>query len=180
MPVLSERRLLTLAFNAMLAVALLAALVLGWRFVGGPPAVDGPPAVRVARLPPGGFAWVGAPTDARYLPEGLRVQDAGRIALLLLREPDGRLRAFYLPRQDGRASVPVAASPAVAGIPCEDVAPDFRQGDIACRQTAAGFDFAARHRWSLQGRALSPGTPELFAVPGQERDGDWVPQPLRH
>ena len=45
---------------------------------------------------------------------------------------------------------------------------------------AAGFDFAARHRWSLQGRALSPGTPELFAVPGQERDGDWVPQPLRH
>ena len=180
MPVLTERRLLTLAFNAMLAVALLAALVLGWRFAGGPPAADGPPAVRVARLPPGGFVGVGAPTDARYLPEGLRVQDAGRIALLLLREPDGRLRAFYLPRQDGRASVPVAASPAVAGIPCEDMAPDFRQGDIACRQTAAGFDFAARHRWSLQGRALSPGTPELFAVPGQERDGDWVPQPLRH
>ena len=135
--------------------------------------------MRVARLPPGSFFWASAPDDPRYLPDGLRAQDADRLALLLLRERDGSLRAFYLPRQGGRASVPAAASPAVAGIPCEDMAPDFGRGDIACRQTSAGFDFAARHRWSLQGRALSPGTPDLYAVPGQELDGDWLPQALR-
>ena len=162
MPVLTERRLLTLAFNAMLAVALLAALVLGWRFVGGPPAVDSPPAVRVARLPPGGFAWVGAPTDARYLPGGLRVRDAGRIALLLLREPDG-LRAFCLPRQDGRASVPVAASPAVGRHSVRGCGAGLPPGDIACRQTAAGFDFAASSLVA-GGWALSP-------VPGCSRAG---------
>lgn len=178
MPGPTERRLLTLALNVMLAVAILAAGVLAWRFAGGPPP-DGPPGVRVARLPPGSFVWASAPDDPRYLPDGLRAQDAGRLALLLLRERDGSLRAFYLPRQGGRASVPAAASPAVAGIPCEDMALDFGRGDIACRQTSAGFDFAARHRWSLQGRALSPGTPDLYAVPGQELDGDWLPQALR-
>ena len=169
---------MTLALNVMLAVAILAAGELAWRFAGGPPP-DGPPGVRVARLPPGSFVWASAPDDPRYLPDGLRAQDAGRLALLLLRERDGSLRAFYLPRQGGRASVPAAASPAVAGIPCEDMAPDFGRGDIACRQTSAGFDFAARHRWSLQGRALSPGTPDLYAVPGQQLDGDWLPQALR-
>lgn len=176
---LSERRLLSFVLLAMVVAAALAALVLAWQYARGPQAPQGPPGVRVARLPPGGFLWAGAPDDARYLPAGLRAQDAARLKLLLLRGPDGVLRAFYLPQQDGRASVPVDVSPAVPGIPCEDMAPDFGQGDIACRQMAPGFEFAGRHRWSLHGRALSPGTPGLFAVPGREVDGDWVPQALR-
>ena len=158
----------------MLAAALLAALVLAWRFARGPVVPDAPPSVRVARLPPGSAVWAAAPTDARYLPEGMRAADAARLKLLVLRAADGAVRAFWLQQQDGRAGVPVAASPATPGIPCEDLAPDFAAGDIACRQAAPGFDFAQRHRWSLQGRALTAGTPDLKPVAGHEVDGDWL------
>lgn len=174
-----EQRLLAAVLRAMVAIAVLAALVLAWRFARGPVAPEAPPSVRVARLPPGSAIWAAAPADARYLPDGLRPADAARLKLLVLRGTDGVVRAFYLPQQDGRAGVPVAASPATPGIPCEDLAPDFAAGDIACRQATPGFDFAQRHRWSLQGRALTPGTPDLYPVPGREADGDWLLQALR-
>ena len=96
-----------------------------------------------------------------------------------LRGEDGAVRGFYLPQQDGFVGVPTAASPLTPGIPCADFAPDFRAGDIACRQAAPGFDFALRHRWSLQGRALSAGSPDLHAVAGHEVDGSWWLQAVR-
>lgn len=174
-----ERRLLAAVLRGMLAGAVLAALVLAWRFARGPVVPEAPPSVRVARLPPGSAVWSAAPADARYLPDGVAAADAARLKLLLLRGPDGAVSAFYLPQQDGRAGVPVAASPATPGIPCEDLAPDFAAGDIACRQATPGFDFALRHRWTLHGRALTPGTPDLYRVAGQEAEGDWRLQALR-
>ena len=173
-PVLDERRLIIAALRAMLAVAALAALVLAWRYAAGPARPDGPPSVRVIKLLPGTFVWADAPADARYLPAGLRPQDAARLKLLVLRGEDGVVRAFWLPQLDGQPSVPTDASLAAGGIACRDFAPDFRTADIACRQAAPGFDFALRHRWSLAGKALSLGSPDLQPVAGQEADGDWV------
>ncbi len=178
-PVWSERRLLAIALRAMMAVAVLAALVLSWRYAAGPAEPEGPPSVRVVKLLPGTFLWADAPADARYLPDGLRAQEAARLKLMLLRGEDGAVRGFYLPQQDGFVGVPTAASPLTPGIPCADFAPDFRAGDIACRQAAPGFDFALRHRWSLQGRALSAGSPDLHAVAGHEVDGSWWLQAVR-
>ncbi len=174
-----RQRLLSAALRGMVAVAALVGMVLGWRYASGPVDADGPPSVRVLKLLPGTFMWSEAPRDARYLPDGLRPADAARLKLLLLRDEDGAVRGFWLPQQDGRADVPVTASPATPGIPCEDLAPDFRSADIACRQTAAGMAFGQRHRWSLQGRALTPGTPDLYPAQGREVDGDWVLQALR-
>ncbi len=160
-------------------LAALGGLVLGWRYAAGPSDPYGPPSVRVLKLLPGTFMWAAAPDDARYLPDGLRAADAARLKLLLLRDEDGVVRGFWLPQQDGRASVPVAASLATPGIPCDDLAPDFAAGDIACRQAASGMGFGQRHRWSLQGRALTPGTPDLYLAAGREVDGDWVLQAVR-
>ncbi|MCB2035116.1 MAG: hypothetical protein KDF57_18035, partial [Ottowia sp.] len=94
---LDERRLLALALRAMLAVAVLAALVVLWRFAWGPPRQDAAPSLRVARLPPASFLWAEAPTDVRYLPAGIRPTEAARLRLLVLRDQQGRVRAFYLP-----------------------------------------------------------------------------------
>ena len=180
MPLIDERRLISAALRAMLAVAALAALVLlSWRYAAGPADPEGPPSVRVVKLLPGTFLWADAPADARYLPDGLRAQEAARLKLMLLRGEDGAVRGFYLPQQDGFVGVPTAASPLTPGIPCADFAPDFRAGDIACRQAAPGFDFALRHRWSLSGKALSAGSPDLQPVAGHEADGDWVLQAVR-
>ena len=154
-PLLDERRLISAALRAMLTVAGLAALL------------------------PGTFVWADAPADARYLPAGLRPQDAARLKLLVLRDEDGIVRAFWLPQQDGQPGVPTDASPAGGGIACRDFAPDFHAADIACRQAAPGFDFALRHRWSLSGKALSAGSPDLQPVAGHEADGDWVLQAVR-
>ena len=178
-PVWSERRLLAIALRAMMAVAVLAALVLSWRYAAGPADPEGPPSVRVVKLLPGTFLWADAPADARYLPAGLRPQDAARLKLLVLRDEDGIVRAFWLPQQDGQPGVPTDTSPAGGGIACRDFAPDFHAADIACRQAAPGFDFALRHRWSLQGRALSAGSPDLHAVAGHEVDGSWWLQAVR-
>lgn len=174
MPGLDERRLLTLALRAMVALAALLGLTLGWRYAGGPAAPDGPPSVRVLKLLPGTFLWVDAPADARYLPDGLSAADAERLKLLLLRGDDGVLRGFWLPRDRGRVGLPGGASVVSPGIPCRDVAPDFRAGDIACRQAAPGFEFALRHRWALDGSSLTTSTPALTAARGHEVDGDWV------
>ena len=178
-PLIDERRLISAALRAMLTVAALAALLLAWRYASGPARPDGPPSVRVIKLLPGTFVWADAPADARYLPAGLRPQDAARLKLLVLRDDDGIVRAFWLPQQDGQPGVPTDASPAGGGIACRDFAPDFHAADIACRQAAPGFDFALRHRWSLQGRALSAGSPDLHAVAGHEVDGSWWLQAVR-
>ena len=63
-PVWSERRLLAIALRAMMAVAVLAALVLSWRYAAGPADPEGPPSVRVVKLLPGTFLWADAPADA--------------------------------------------------------------------------------------------------------------------
>lgn len=177
MPALNEPRLLSLALRAMVALAALVGVTLGWRYAGGPPSPEGPPSVRVLKLLPGTFMWADAPADARYLPDGLTASDAERLKLLLLRGEDGLLRAFYLPRRDGQVGLPGGASPAGPGIPCRDVAPDFRAGDIACRQAVPGFEFALRHRWALDGRSLTAGTPGLTAARGHEADDNWVFEP---
>ena len=91
-PVWSERRLLAIALRAMMAVAVLAALVLSWRYAAGPADPEGPPSVRVVKLLPGTFLWADAPADARYLPDGLRAQEAARLKLMLLRGEDGAVR----------------------------------------------------------------------------------------
>ncbi|QTD43730.1 hypothetical protein [Ottowia testudinis] len=173
---MNGRRLLVAALCGMVAAAVLLGTVLGWRYASGPANADGPPSVRVLRLLPGTFMWANAPADARYLPAGLRPHDAARLKLLVLRGEDGAVRAFWLPRHGGRIGVPADASPAAPGIPCNDFAPDFRTGDIGCRQPLPGFEFALRHRWSLQGRALSAGTLDLVGAAGRETDGDWVLQ----
>lgn len=176
---MTERRLLIATLRGMVAAAALIGLVLGWRYASGPANVDGPPSVRVLKLLPGTFMWTDAPSEARYLPAGVRPPDAGRLKLLVLRGEDGVVRAFWLPQQQGRIDVPTTASPASPGIPCNDFAPDFRAGDIACRQPVPGFEFAQRHRWSLEGAPLSTGSPALVKANGREMDGDWVLQAER-
>lgn len=167
--------------RGMVMAATAAALVLAWRYARGPStqADAQPPSVRVARLVPGSFLWASAPQQSRYLPSGWRGGEGESLKLLVLRARDGRIRAFYLPQAGGRPSVPVAGSALAPGIACDDFAPDFDAGDIACRQSVPGFGFAARHRWSLEGRALVAGTPDLQPALGREADGDWWLQPLR-
>ena len=177
---LDERRLLALALRAMLAVAVLAALVVLWRFAWGPPRQDAAPSLRVARLPPASFLWAEAPTDVRYLPAGIRPTEAARLRLLVPRDQQGRVRAFYLPADsDGRATVPAGPHWASPGLACADFAPDFSTHDIACRQTAPGFPFAARHRWSLDGRNLTGAAADLQPAPGREVNGDFVLAPVQ-
>ncbi|MDO5624285.1 MAG: hypothetical protein Q4G71_06325 [Pseudomonadota bacterium] len=175
----SEQRILIAALRGMMAAAVLVGLVLGWRYATGPRPVEGVPSVRVIKLLPATFMWASAPDDARYLPPGMRTADAPRLRLMVLRASDGRISAFYVPWHEGRATVPVSESPGTPGLPCLDLAPDFSTQDIACRQSAPGFDFALRHRWSLQGKALTPGTPDMTSVAGEEVDGDWLPMVQR-
>lgn len=175
----SEPRLIAALMRAMLLAAAVAALALAWRYAGGPARPGGAPGVRVAMLPPGSFVWASAPDDARYLPPGVRADQAQQLKLLVLRTPEGRIHAFFMPWRDGRASLPVGGALTTPGLPCLDLAPQFDTGDIACREPAPGFDFAQRHRWSLSGQALSAGTPGLTPAPGHEAGGEWLLQPLQ-
>lgn len=173
---LNERRLLARALLALAALGLLALLAAGWQFARGPRPDATPPSVRTARLPAGSHLWA----DAPRLPPGLQLGPGLRLKVLLLRLPDGRLRAFYAPAVQGRPTLPLGAAPlnlATPGLPCDDFAPDFDRGDIACRQPSPGFEFALRHRWTLEGQPLTTGTPPLPAAAGQEVDGDWLPGP---
>ena len=104
----------------------------------------------------------------------MRPCEARRYKLLLLRDAAGTAHAFYLPATEGLATVPAGSGPLSPGVPCDDFAPDFRTQDIACRQARPGFEFAARHRWALDGQPLTAGAPALAAAPGQESAGDWV------
>ena len=147
----------------------LAALWVGWQFLRGPREVPAPPSVRVARLVPGSFTIVNAPVS----PPGAQPGARDPLKLLVLREPGGLVRGYFLPHEQGRVTVPVSGA-LVSGAPCEDFSPDFATQDIGCRQARPGFDFALRHRWALDGHALTPGTPPLLAAQGREVDGDWL------
>ena len=163
----SERAILTTLLRAMMGAGLLAMLAVGWQMARGPREAPAVPSVRVARLAPGSFLLVNAP----LLPAGAREP----LLLLVLREPGGQVRGFYLPIDGGRAAVPVSGA-LVRGVPCEDFAPDFAAGDIGCRQARPGFEFALRHRWALDGRALAEHLPDLLPAQGREVDGDWLLQ----
>lgn len=160
-----ERAVLTALLRGMALVGVLALLWVGWQVLRGPRQAEAPPSVRVSKLVPGSFILVDAPVQ----PAGARAP----LKLLVLREPGGQVRGYFLPVEAGRAMVPVAGA-LVGGAPCDDFAPDFVAQDIACRQAHPGFEFALRHRWALDGRALTPGTPPLEAARGHETQGDWL------
>lgn len=164
------RQVLASALRGMALGAALVLLWVGWRFIGGAPADDRPPHVRVSDVTPGAYKW----TDAPLPPPGVSAAEAGRYKLLVLRDAAGTAHAFYLPATDGLATVPSGSNALSPGVPCADFAPDFRTQDIACRQSSAGFEFATRHRWALNGQPLTPGVPGLTAAPGGEEAGDWV------
>jgi hypothetical protein len=163
----TERALLAAALRGLVAAGVLALLWVGWQMARGPLDAPAVPSVRVARLAPGNFIVVDAPA----LPAGAR----GPLKLLVLRQTDGLLRGYYLPVDGGQPAVPVSGA-LVGGVPCDDFAPDFASGDIGCRQARAGFDFALRPRWALDGRAQAPHLPDLLAAKGREVDGDWLLQ----
>lgn len=165
-----ERRLLASSLRGMAWVAALAAFWVGWSVVRGPEREASVPSLSVADLPPRSHTWADPPVP----PPGLPVAAAAQFKLLLLRDAQGSVHALYWPLADGRPSLPTGGSALGPGLPCEDIAPDFQQQDIACRQASAGFEFALRHRWSLRGDALSPGTPALPRAAGQEQNGEWV------
>lgn len=163
--------------NALRGMALGAALVLlwiGWLFARGSGETAAAPSLRVSDVQPEHFKWSDAPVG----PAGISNEQAAQLKLLVLRDAAGTVHAFYLPAIDGVASVPTGSAPLSPGIPCDDFAPDFRRQHITCRQPRAGFEFAARHRWALNGQPLTPGAPALVAAPGGEHNGDWV-WPLR-
>ncbi|RRD56787.1 hypothetical protein EII20_09480 [Comamonadaceae bacterium OH2545_COT-014] len=172
---MNERRLLALALRGMTAVALLACAAVGWHVARGPAVPDeATPGIRTARLAPGQWRWADAPAP----PPGLPLAESASLRLLLLRTADGRLHAFHFTAVQGRPTVPVSAPPASLGspgLPCDDITPDFATQDIACRQPRPGFEFAQRHRWSLDGRPLTPGTPPLPVAAGRETGGEWAP-----
>ena len=162
---MNERAVLAAALRGLMAAGLLALLWVGVQSLRGPREALAAPSVRVAKLAPGGFVLV----DAPLLPPGAREP----LKLLVLRLPDGQVRGFYLPIDEGRAAVPVSGA-LVRGVPCEDFAPDFAAGDIGCRQARPGFEFALRPRWALDGRALAGHLPDLLPARGREVEGDWV------
>jgi hypothetical protein len=164
---MNQRAALATALRVLMAAGIAALLWVGWQAAGGPRERPAPPSVRVARLAPGGFMLVVAP----LLPKDAREP----LKLLVLREPGGLVRGFYLPIDEGRAAVPVSGA-LLRGVPCEDFAPDFTSGDIGCRQARPGFEFALRSRWSLDGRPLLPHLPPLLPAQGREVDGDWLLQ----
>ncbi len=162
---MNERAILIAALRGMAAAGVLALLWVGVQMMRGPREPPAAPSVRVARLLPGSFMLV----DAPLAPAGAREP----LKLLVLREPGGLVRAYYLPIDNGRAAVPVAGA-LLRGLPCEDFAPDFGTQDIGCRQARSGFEFALRHRWALDGRALAAHLPDLLSAHGREVEGDWV------
>ncbi|MFT4195592.1 hypothetical protein [Ottowia sp.] len=164
---MNERAVLAAALRGLMAAGLLALLWVGWQMARGPREAPAAPSVRVARLAPGSFMLVDAPLP----PAGAR----DPLKLLVLREPGGLVRGFYLPIDQGGAAVPVSGA-LVSGVPCEDFAPDFTAGDIGCRQARPGFEFALRHRWALDGRALAGHLPDLLPAWGREVEGDWLLQ----
>ncbi|MDR1969381.1 MAG: hypothetical protein LBQ32_11945 [Burkholderiaceae bacterium] len=164
---MNQRAVLAAAVRGLSVMGISALLWAGWQAAGGPRELPAPPSVRVAKLAPGDFMLVAAP----LLPEGAREP----LKLLVLREPGGLVRGFYLPIDEGRAAVPVSGA-LLRGVPCEDFAPDFTTGDIGCRQARPGFEFALRSRWSLDGRPLSAHLPPLLPAQGREVDGDWLLQ----
>ncbi|MFV0680614.1 hypothetical protein [Ottowia sp.] len=162
-----ERAVLTALLRDMALAGVAAVLWVGVQAMRGPQQEPELPSVRVSKLLPGSFITVDAPVRPRGAPAALKLK------LLVLRQPDGLVRGYFLPAEQGRAMVPVAGS-LVGGVPCDDFAPDFTAQDIGCRQARPGFEFALRHRWALDGRALTPGTPALLAVCGHEVAGDWA------
>ena len=159
---------------ALAAAGFFAFGLLGWQVMTARPAPDEAAAqgLPVARLQPGRWRW----TEAPALPPGAQLPEGASLRVLLLRLPGGELRAFYATAMQGRPTVPVGSGHVGAvGLPCADFAPDFARQDIACRQAVAGYEFALRHRWSLQGEPLTSGTPPLPEVAGREIDGQWRP-----
>lgn len=169
-----HRRLLANALRGMALGAALVLLWIGWQFARGPGETAAAPSLRVSDVQPERFKWSHAPIG----PAGMSSEQAAQLKLLVLRDATGTVHAFYLPTEGGVTSVPAGSAPLSPGIPCDDFAPDFRLQEIGCHQPRAGFEFAARHRWTLYGQPLTPGTPALVAAPGGEHNGDWV-WPLR-
>lgn len=164
----TERVVLAALLRGLVVGGLLVLLWVSWQMLRGPRDVPALPSVRVARLVPGSFMLVDAPV--------LPADAHDPMKLLVLREPGGLVRGFYLPVDRGRVLVPVSDQ-MPGGVPCDDFAPDFVTQDMGCRQARPGFGFALRHRWSLDGRPLTPVTPALRPAHGQEIDGDWVLAP---
>ena len=164
------RHILATALRGMLVGGALVFAWVSWGFLGGAPVDRRAPHLGINDLVPGSFKWADAPVP----PPGVRPDEARRYKLLLLRDAAGTAHAFYLPATEGLATGPAGSGPLSPGVPCDDFAPDFRTQDIACRQARPGFEFAARHRWALDGQPLTAGAPALAAAPGPESAGAWV------
>ena len=117
------------------------------------------PRVPTAQLAPGQFAFAPDPYS----------QPPFESELMLVREPSGRLRVWYLPVREGRWRLPEDGR-WTPGRPCPGWRVDFRAGTLRCEHP----DLPTRYRWALDGRALSGAVPDLIAVPGAEVDGHFV------
>ncbi len=94
-------------------------------------------------------------------------------AILFVRQPDGRLDAWFLPVRGGLPRLPVDAdwNP---GLPCSRFDADFARGLIRCDDAALDPELRARYQWGLDGRRRNQLVPDLLRVPGTEEAGAFV------
>ena len=122
------------------------------------------PRVAVSDLPPASFKFV------RHPVEGPRESPWEHVDVLLIRKPDGKLSALYIPLKDGKRYLP-EARPWEPAHRCEKIEPDFNSAAIYCRDLTQTQPV---RRWSLDGEKLQSGGTSLERVVGREESGDFV------
>lgn len=121
------------------------------------------PRVPSAQVRPGSFALVADPYSGP--PHGSQI--------LLVRDPAGRLKAWYIPLREGLPRLP-ADERWNPGPACSAFAVDFGAGVIRCAVSHLPDEVLRRYRWTTGGQRLTDFVPDLIAVPGAEEGGSFV------
>ncbi|MCB1907537.1 MAG: hypothetical protein KDH15_09230 [Rhodocyclaceae bacterium] len=105
------------------------------------------PRVVIPELANGQFAFVGDPRSNQSFPS----------ELLFVRDPDGTLRAWWMPVSRGRVTLPDLHwwRPLAR---CADFGPDFARGEYRCRDAEVPDWIRNSLRWTLDGKSI-PGKP---------------------
>ena len=126
------------------------------------------PRLLTSNIPAGSYVVVPSEVDEQWLRrKGLAV------AILMLRDLNGKLHAFYISTKDTVPTIPVDYFPN-GGPLCNEFVPSFQTNDIACRASVANPELVGKHRWSFSGKNLTGNAMDLDVVQGSEENGFFV------
>jgi hypothetical protein len=120
------------------------------------------PRIHIPELKPGEFIFTSDPTELTNWPS----------VLLILRQPNGRLMVWRIPKQDGAYAMPDTHwwRP---GYKCMKFEPNFIENTISCRDSKLDPWFKDAFRWSLDGKNLSGEVDNMPVAKGTEDHGDY-------